>query len=194
MSLRSEYSERTPVLKNVADDIENLVREILNGVPRVDRISSRVKSVERFLEKTEGKGYHQPLQDIQDQIGVRIVVFYRSDIQTVSERVIREFREVENRPMEQPDPEVFSYEARHVVCLIPPDIHSRHKPPIDFFELQISTLFQHAWAEANHDLGYKPHGALTYEFRKKIAWAAAQTWGADVIFDELWNQSNPQPG
>jgi len=186
MTLESEYSERVPVLSKVAGEIESLTNDILRDVPRVDKVSTRVKSVEKFVEKARTKEYKSPLDDIQDQIGERIVVFYRSDVQAIATKVEAEFREVEDRVVEQPDPESFSYEARHIVCLIPPDIHTRYKPPIDFFELQISTLFQHAWAEANHDLGYKSQQKLGYDVRRRIAWAAAQAWGADTIFDELY--------
>jgi ppGpp synthetase/RelA/SpoT-type nucleotidyltranferase len=54
-----------------------------------------------------------------------------------------------------------------------------------FFELQIKTLFQHAWGEADHDLIYKPSGALTSDQRRRVAFTAAQAWGADRIFEEL---------
>lgn len=188
MNLESSYAERVPALRRVAEEIDTLTKEILRGVPRVDRVSSRVKSVGSFVEKAIRKAYERPLHDIQDQVGVRIVVLYKSDVNSAAERVEAEFRRVEDRAIEQPDPESFSYEARHMVCLIPPDIQARHKPPIDFFELQISTVFQHAWAEANHDLGYKAQGKLEYETKRRIAWAAAQAWGADLIFDELWNR------
>jgi putative GTP pyrophosphokinase len=193
MTLESEYSERLPVLKKVAGEIESLTKDILREVPRIDRVSTRVKSVEKFLEKTIRKEYKNPLHDIQDQIGERIVVFFRNDVQAVASRIAAEFREVEDRMVEQPDPESFSYEARHIVCLIPPDIQVRHNSPIDFFELQVSTLFQHAWAEANHDLGYKSQKELRYDVRRRIAWAASQAWGADTIFDELWLQLSSKP-
>ena len=56
---------------------------------------------------------------------------------------------------------------------------------IFFFELQIKTLFQNAWSEANHDLGYKPERELSKDEKRKIAFTSAQAWGADMIFDEL---------
>ena len=55
----------------------------------------------------------------------------------------------------------------------------------EFFELQIKTLFQHAWSETHHDLGYKTRRKLTSDERRQIAFTAAQAWGADKIFDEL---------
>jgi putative GTP pyrophosphokinase len=56
-------------------------------------------------------------------------------------------------------------------------------------ELQIKTLFQHAWSEANHDLGYKPDlQPLDPDDERKLAFTAAQAWGADQIFDELYRK------
>ena len=108
------------------------------------------------------------------------------------EKVLQEFREIEDVPREEPDPGKFGYEAHHFVCVIPPDIIARNSSPLEFFELQVSTLFQHAWAEANHDLGYKEATPLTYDQHKQIAWAAAQAWGADEIFQSLWNTVGAQ--
>jgi len=59
----------------------------------------------------------------------------------------------------------------------------------EFFELQVKTLFQHAWSEANHDLGYKPGAVpLTADAQRRLAFTAAQAWGADHIFDELFGE------
>jgi len=55
----------------------------------------------------------------------------------------------------------------------------------EFFELQIKTLFQHAWSEADHDLGYKSDRELSREEKRQVAFTAAQSWGADKIFCSL---------
>jgi ppGpp synthetase/RelA/SpoT-type nucleotidyltranferase len=197
MDWTSAYQERLPVLASVAEEIRATLEELLCGVPRIDRITTRVKTIDSFVGKAQridpdaGKPrYTYPLEEIQDQIGARIVVFYRSLIDPVTEKVLTEIQEVENRLKEQPALS-FGYEARHLVCFIPPDIRATHHPPIEVFELQISTLFQYAWSQAEHDVGYKPQGELSYDDRRRMAWAAAQAWGADVIFDELWNRFRP---
>jgi len=60
---------------------------------------------------------------------------------------------------------------------------------VEFFELQIKTLFQHAWSEAEHDLGYKPPVKLTSDQNRGLAFTAAQSWGADQIFNEMYGQT-----
>jgi len=198
-NLASAYNERVPTLEAVCAEVEVLLRSILNQTPRIDKIAARTKNTERFVEKAARRDqttgelkYPQPLEEIQDQIALRVVVYFNSDVPPVREKVLQEFREIEDVRKEEPDPGKFGYEAHHFVCVIPPDIIARHHSPVEFFELQVSTLFQHAWAEANHDLGYKETTPLTYDQRKQIAWAAAQAWGADEIFQSLWNTVRAQ--
>ena len=192
MNLETAYALRQPQLQEAAREIQVELQELLKNVQRIDNVSVRAKSVARFLEKVNRKEYAHPLQDIQDQIGARVVVYYKSDVEVVKTRILSEFRIVEGRQMEDADPGRFGYQARHYICFVPPDIRYKTRCPVDFFELQISTLFQHAWAEANHDLGYKPEAPLDFEEQRKIAWAAAQAWGADVIFDEIWRTRNSE--
>lgn len=197
--LIAQYKTRVPSLMKAAKEIEEEIRAIFRGIRRVDAISARVKGIDQFIEKanrTDASGkakYGYPLEEIQDQVGARIVVFYPSDVQPAVERLAPHFRQIENRKREDSDPSRFAYEAWHLVCFIPPDVIARHEVPINFFELQVSTLFQHAWAEASHDLAYKPNDALDYHRQRRVAWAAAQAWGADRIFDELWNEQKNDP-
>jgi putative GTP pyrophosphokinase len=137
--------------------------------------------------------YSEPLRQIQDQIGARIVTFYRSDVSAVDLVVQRYFRPIESRDV-VPDSEwEFGYFGRHHILLIPLDVidASIDKAMMpEFFELQIKTLFQHAWSEANHDLGYKPGGSpLSSDAKRRLAFTSAQAWGADLIFDELFRES-----
>lgn len=187
---KTEYEKRLPTLKKIANEIEAELQRIVKPLEHIDALSVRVKSVPKFVEKANRKTYSNPLRDIQDQIGARIVVIFLDDIEIVKSEVIKEFHAAENGMREPDNPNQFDYEAHHVLCVIPPDIRGKYDVPIEVFELQIATLFQHAWAEANHDLGYKSEATnVDRETARKIAWAAAQAWGADRIFNEIYSKN-----
>lgn len=197
MTIRQDYQGRYDrTLKRLAANIERHIGDCMEGVERIDRIGARAKSVDRFVVKGEKAGedgtpkYDDPLAQIQDQVGARIIAFYLSDVQAVSEEVERYFRPVESKAL-VPDSEWgFGYFGKHYILILPEDVVEPDMDPADvpdFFELQVKTLFQHAWSEANHDLGYKPGAApLNGDETRRLAFTAAQSWGADRIFDELY--------
>lgn len=47
------------------------------------------------------------------------------------------------------------------------------------------TLFQHAYAEPQHDVAYKPAEQLTDDDRRELAWVAASAWGADQALERV---------
>ncbi len=97
-------------------------------------------------------------------------------------------RFVEEKALEPEKESEFGYFGKHFILFIPSDVLPKDSDSRDmptFFELQIKTLFQHAWAEANHDLFYKPNRTIPPEDKRRFAFAAAQSWGADLMFDDL---------
>ncbi|MBC9033008.1 RelA/SpoT domain-containing protein [Sphingomonas sp. JC676] len=197
MTIEGEYQARhDKVLVPLAASLSDLLAEHLGDQQRIDRIGARAKSVDRFVAKSRNvtdqgvPKYEYPLAQIQDQIGARVTVFYKSDVVRVREVLMRYLRPVESRDLVPASEWEFGYFGWHSVCLFPaelimPDWPAEHVP--NFLELQVKTLFQHAWSEANHDLGYKPEGGgLISDQNRMLAFASAQAWGADRAFDELF--------
>lgn len=192
--IETQYRARYPRLVLAAAAIEQQLRGYLEGTSHVDRVSARAKSVDRFVAKATkiedgSPKYSDPLSQIQDQIGARIVSFYLSDVEAISLIIEKYYRPIESKAL-VPDSEwEFGYFGKHFILLMPTDViddGDEEKPMPEFFELQIKTLFQHAWSEANHDLGYKPGTKpLTVDEKRQLAFTAAQAWGADRIFEEL---------
>lgn len=196
--LRQSYQERyDKILTPIATNLEKHIKDRLINVPHIDRVSARAKNVERFMAKAiktndDGKPkYSDPMNQIQDQIGARIVVFYLSDIQQIDDKVHDYYSPIEEKYLVPDTVNEFGYEGKHYTLFIPKDLllpdYLKGQYP-QFFELQIKTLFEHAWAEANHDLAYKPHIELSNEQKRKIAFTAAQAWGADLIFNQLFQE------
>jgi putative GTP pyrophosphokinase len=201
--IRQAYQARhDALLVPAARWLEEHLRDCLAGVERIDRVVARAKSVERFVQKAQkleggSPKYSDPLTQIQDQIGARIVTYYASDVPRVATQVLRFFHSIEHRQLLPDAVSEFGYIGEHLILLLPSDVQAPQTQGGDempaFFELQIKTLFQHAWAEAEHDLRYKPRPLLTALHRRKIAFTAAQAWGADQIFDELFRDLGEPP-
>jgi ppGpp synthetase/RelA/SpoT-type nucleotidyltranferase len=196
-SLEQQYRAMFELfLSPVARQLEAHLKDSLSHLPRIDRISARPKSVDRFIQKATkmengNPRYSDPLGQIQDQLGARIVTFYASDVSRIAGEVRRFFHPIENRLRVPETESEFGYIGEHFILLIPSDVRVGVEVVEDsptVFELQIKTLFQHAWAEAEHDIGYKPNEELTALHRRKMAFTAAQAWGADQIFDELFKE------
>ena len=200
-TLRRLYeARRNIVLVQLAERIHGLLATYLEGAPRIDRISARAKGVDRFMAKAAklSKGtpkYSDPINQIQDQVGARVVTFYLSDVDRVKQVIDAYFRPIEERRIVPDSVSEFGYEGHHYVLFVPNDVidddWERGDYP-DFFELQIKTLFQHAWAEAGHDVGYKEFVPLIDDQKRKLAFTAAQSWGADMIFNDLFRDVNDQ--
>lgn len=198
MAIEKEYIERYEhYLKPIAEKIQEKLIDELKGIPRIDRISARAKDPERFINKAlkienGKKKYSNPLLQIQDQVGARVIVFYLEDVSVIEKEIEGYYRPIEKKNLVPESDSEFGYFGKHYVLKIPEDVISddydfNNIPK--FFELQVKTLFQHAWSEANHDLGYKPEHKLDSYKKRQLAFTAAQAWGADQIFSELNKES-----
>jgi ppGpp synthetase/RelA/SpoT-type nucleotidyltranferase len=193
--LLPEYKARyETILSPIAGALEHLIKDHVHDMKRIDRVSARAKSPDRFVAKaskvnTDGRPrYPDPYVQIQDQIGARVVVYYIRDVQRLSDLLMKYFRPIEEQLI-VPDSEwEFGYFGLHYVLVLPKDAVPKTiclEDAPTFFELQIKTLFQHAWSEANHDLGYKPENPLDPNQKRLLAYTSAQAWGADREFGQL---------
>lgn len=195
MNLDAAYEHRyNSFLVPIASKLRDFLEELLKDSKRIDRISVRAKSVSRFIGKCEKlnndgtKKYSDPLTEIQDQIGARIVCFYRADVGRIEEEILKYLRPIEAKQISPESESEFGYFGKHFVLFLPDEVVNGEDSPV-FFELQVKTLFQHAWSEAEHDLTYKPQRDLPPDINRKIAFTAAQAWGADQIFNEIFIQT-----
>jgi GTP pyrophosphokinase len=199
--LRLRYSERLPQLDELRRSLATETECILEDLPHIDRISFRVKDLDRFLakvrERAPSNGYKEPLREVEDQVAGRVLVFFRDDLELVMDAICKEFTSVELR-RKAPQITEFGYESDHSIFLIPPQVQlptwkDDSTAPVTF-ELQVRTLFQHAWAEPQHDLGYKSKSALSEESQRELAWAAASAWGADQALQRVANRLDDGSG
>jgi putative GTP pyrophosphokinase len=192
--IEAAYAARSSLLSELADKLEGELRSLLSGVSHVDRVSFRAKSITSFVEKANDLGedgrpkYAHPLEEIEDQVAGRILVFFRSDIAAVLDAIEGKWRKAEQQHKKPARTSQFDYETTHRVCLITPDMWpegwSTLEDPPTTFELQIRTLAQHAWSEPQHGF-YKRGSGLPESSERKMYWAAASAWGIDSIWEDI---------
>ena len=154
-------------------------------------VSGRTKDRTSILEKISRKGYKNPAESLTDLSGIRVIVYFESDVAEVSKIIAEAFR-VDARNSSNKDdilsPNQIGYRSVHFVC----DLGSaRSKSPehrgIETlkFEFQVRTVLQHAWAEISHDRQYKLSGKLPRELERKLYLYAGLLEIADKGFGEI---------
>ena len=190
-ALEGEYLLRIGILQNLADKLQAVVIDALQSIKHIDRIYFRVKGCESFLKKALDKrrNYIEPLIEIEDQIAGRVLVFYEYDLEIVRKILDGTFHFIEadiKRPEEFNE---FGYETDHYIFLIPKNMLPRQWNEYENLpttaELQIRTLFMHAYAEPQHDIDFKGSGNLPNNIRRQLAWIAASAWGGDHAYSEI---------
>lgn len=121
------YEERYVTYQGFTKRLETLIRELFNKHSiEIAQMESRTKDIDRFIEKIQRKGekYQNPLVEVTDLVGIRIIVYYREDLEKVGEIIRKEFDiDWENSidKAETLDPDRFGYLSIHyVVSLSPP--------------------------------------------------------------------------
>lgn len=168
-----EYSASRGSYEACLKYVENTVESIIKSQSiNVHEIIGRVKTVESLQGKVKRKNYSN-LAEITDLCGIRIITYFSDDVDKIAELISQEFEvDVENTidKRKSEDPTKFGYVSLHYVVGLKeentsPTLYGKFKNIK--LEIQIRTVMQHAWAEIEHDLGYKSKEKNTY-FEKRI--------------------------
>ncbi|HSV39977.1 MAG TPA: DUF429 domain-containing protein [Nocardioidaceae bacterium] len=193
-----EYAELQPELRLAADQFILLVTSILDdaGINYLS-VTGRAKSVASFAAKAartvDGHlSFTDPLREITDQLGLRVITYVHSDVQAVADLLYDQVVVHDDRDMgrETASEGRFGYASRHL--LIGLDAARATQPAYEGLgdrqaQVQIRTVLQHAWAEFEHDIRYK--GTIPEEhasdFDRRFTLAAGLLELADREFSTI---------
>jgi ppGpp synthetase/RelA/SpoT-type nucleotidyltranferase len=160
------YAASYPRLSEAADDFTALVTTLLDdaGINYLS-VTGRAKSVASFAAKAvrevDGRPvYDDPLTQITDQVGVRVITYLREDVDAVASLLAEQWTVLDDRDMGQETAADgrWGYESRHLV--LRPEVPTEAGDPDEemsglVLSVQVRTVLQHAWAEFEHDVRYK---------------------------------------
>lgn len=163
-----------------------------HGISYVD-IPFREKEKKSFLKKIEEKKKKKDYSpsDMTDLAGIRVITLIESDIQKVSDLIHQLFnvhKEDSVNKTESLGEDKVGYRSVHFVC----DIGESREdlPEWKFlkdrcFEIQVRTALMHAWAEIEHDRGYKLGGKLPSDLARRFSLLSGLLESADIEFNRL---------
>ncbi|MDP3892636.1 GTP pyrophosphokinase family protein [Nocardioides sp.] len=203
------YAALQPRLEQVAERYVALVTGLLDdaGINYLN-ITGRAKSVASFAAKADRRVgdrlvYAEPLEQITDQVGVRVITYLHSDVAAVAELLADQLRVLDDRDMGQETASEgrFGYASRHL--LVEPAAGGDRDPGADELgdhpaQVQIRTVLQHAWAEFEHAIRYKGNVPVQHapDLDRRFTLAAGLLELADREFSKISDRlqaSLPQP-
>ena len=131
--------------------------------------------------------------EITDLASVRVITYYATDVDKVSEILESEFdvdkeHSIDKRTSLETDR--FGYcSVHHVVSMSPSRLALRECYAYAGMkrEIQIRTALQHAWAEIEHDIGYKSEITIPKEMRRSSSRIAGLLEIAFLFFHQVRN-------
>lgn len=186
-AVRGTYESMTMRLRAlIVDLLENAHIEVI-------QVEARTKETASFTEKINRKGqkYSEPLVEITDIVGLRIITYYVEDVARVGSLIEAEFqvdRANSGDKSETLDPDRFGYTSVHYVVTLSSDRQGlgEWKPYINIkAEIQVRTALQHAWAAVNHKLDYKSPTEVPRGLQRRLFRLSALFELADEQFSEL---------
>lgn len=188
-SLLAAFSDVAPVLEASGHSLTAALATWLGqaGI-KVHSIVARVKgraSLARKMARPD-RDYAE-LWDITDLLGLRVITYFEDDVDRVGGVIEAKLpidltRSTDKR---RRDPGHFGYRSLHYVI----ELDDRLPPPARA-EIQVRSVLEHAWAEIEHDLGYKAPGAVPAPVRQRLSRLAGLLEIADREFVAIRDELN----
>jgi putative GTP pyrophosphokinase len=193
----AEHREKLAIFEDFAETCKELIERLLRGQGvRVHSVTCRAKTCDSLRQKltAAGKDY-AALTEVTDLVGIRIITYLADDVDAIGTIVEREFTVIAEESIDKRkvlDPDRFGYLSLHYVCMLSDARaqlaeYATYKPYK--LEIQVRSILQHAWAEIEHDLGYKAPEGIPRQIRRRFSRLAGLLETADEEFmrirDEL---------
>lgn len=191
-----EYLNEKEDYEAFAAKLKSLLSELLTeaGI-QFHSIVARAKEAESLYAKLSRKPYqYRSLRDVQDLAGIRIVTYFHDDVRAVAQILEDEFSIDREQSIDKStllDANEFGYLSVHYVV----GLNERRLALGEYrrfeekeAEIQVRSILQHAWAEIEHDLGYKNPNAVPPEIKRSFSRVAGLLEIADSEFVNIRKQ------
>jgi ppGpp synthetase/RelA/SpoT-type nucleotidyltranferase len=156
-----EYDLQFPEMVLAAEIARRAVAQAVRETGALANVTARAKTVTSLRGKLRRKSYEHPRSALTDLVGVRVITFYKDAVDQIVPK-LRQVFEVNER--KSTDKRLvlglrdFGYRSVHLIVRLRDSqtlaIRSRFLRK-QWFEIQVRSILEHAWAEIEHEIVYK---------------------------------------
>ena len=194
------YTEKESFFDKLAQKIKMDLEQILDAKKiHPHNIDARAKEISDFKEKLQSGFSYNP-KNMQDLAGIRVICYVKSDVDKVCEVIENkdnfeiDYNRSSNRAKILGEDKM-GYSSVHYVAKLSKSRtqHEENKQYENiFFEIQVKTILQHAWAEIQHDEMYKRRVNLEPEQKRRFYLVSSLLESADNEFNTLHQTKKPE--
>lgn len=200
----AEYLKARPHYEQLCEVARLILKEALSRKAiKIQSIEGRAKTAESFGRKAakpseiepQKPKYINPLEDIKDLAGVRVVAFFPGSLNEIDNVIAQEFEILERSDKgERLIVEgQFGYNSVHYLVSFSKNraaLPEYERFSQSILEIQVRTVLQHAWAEIEHDIQYKSTSVIPLEIRRRFMSLAGVLEIADREFQAIQDEDN----
>jgi len=195
VKVRPTYEAFSGILKNILEEC------LASKQIQCHSIEARAKTLQSFADKAskpcsdnpDKPKYENPLVDIKDLAGVRVITFFPKTIDKVDAVVVDEFDIIEKSDKSDilDQEEKLGYQSVHYLVKLKDSRsnlseYKRYKDLVA--EVQVRTILQHAWAEIEHDIQYKSVVTIPNSIKRRFMALAGLLEIADREFQSIQDE------
>src|SRR5258708_5874217 len=188
-----EYDVATNGLDTSGRRLQALIEALLEaGSVPVNQVTYRVKKRKSAYDKLrDHPEKYSAISDLTDLLGVRIITYFPEQVDAVAGIITSEFDVDESRSVDKRaelDVDQFGYLSVHYLAKLNDSravLAEYGMFASVYVEFQIRSLLQHAWAEIEHDLGYKSKISIPRDVRRRFSRLAGLLEIADTEFQTI---------
>jgi ppGpp synthetase/RelA/SpoT-type nucleotidyltranferase len=203
---REEAVEAYRNVRDLYDRFAEVVRQILEASldskhVLYHEIEARAKDIDSFGKKAAKRSetsanqprYTNPLTQITDLAGVRVIVFFPKTLAAVDECISQDFvvEERSDKSEELEEEGRFGYKSIHYLVRMKPErlaLPEYRRFTNLVAEIQSRTILQHAWAEMEHDIQYKSVDVIPVSISRRFIALAGMLEIADREFQAIQDE------
>jgi len=184
-----EFEPLLPRLESLVNEVRHALSTYLDGEKiEVSEIVGRVKSFESYCEKVLRKLYFDPIGEMPDLAGVRVVCLFQPDLDVVEKIILSKFDviQTENKSEDLGD-SLMGYQGRHIVLRLGSNFAGPRYDEIRELkcEIQVKTVLQDCWSKISHKLVYKNEASVPKPLIRNLNNVSSLMEIAQSVFDTV---------